>query len=54
MNFVCETGHPSFVMLYSFTNKLIAKLELWKEREIGKYEKKVYPCMCYPSTWTKR
>ncbi|CAL9132213.1 unnamed protein product [Musa textilis] len=42
MNLGCATGHPSFVMSCSFTNQVIAQLELWKERESGKYEKKVY------------
>ncbi|KAK4489151.1 hypothetical protein RD792_004945 [Penstemon davidsonii] len=35
-------GHPSFVMSCSFTNQVIAQLELWNERASGKYEKKVY------------
>merc|ERR1712146_301923 len=38
----CATGHPSFVMSCSFTNQVIAQLELWNERDTGKYEKKVY------------
>ncbi|XP_078432726.1 adenosylhomocysteinase [Wolffia australiana] len=42
MNLGCATGHPSFVMSCSFTNQVIAQLELWKERASGKYEKKVY------------
>ncbi|KAM4107494.1 hypothetical protein ACB094_04G150000 [Castanea mollissima] len=42
MNLGCATGHPSFVMSCSFTNQVIAQLELWKERGTGKYEKKVY------------
>ncbi|KAJ8475821.1 hypothetical protein OPV22_019548 [Ensete ventricosum] len=42
MNLGCATGHPSFVMSCSFTNQVIAQLELWKERSTGKYEKKVY------------
>ncbi|KAG6528424.1 hypothetical protein ZIOFF_010598 [Zingiber officinale] len=42
MNLGCATGHPSFVMSCSFTNQVIAQLELWKERKSGKYEKKVY------------
>ncbi|GMN62834.1 hypothetical protein TIFTF001_031909 [Ficus carica] len=42
MNLGCATGHPSFVMSCSFTNQVIAQLELWKERTTGKYEKKVY------------
>ncbi|CAM6122409.1 unnamed protein product [Calypogeia fissa] len=42
MNLGCATGHPSFVMSCSFTNQVIAQLELWNERKSGKYEKKVY------------
>ena len=34
------TGHPSFVMSASFTNQVIAQIELWKNSE--KYENKVY------------
>ncbi|XP_019462954.1 PREDICTED: adenosylhomocysteinase-like [Lupinus angustifolius] len=42
MNLGCATGHPSFVMSCSFTNHVIAQLELWKEKDTAKYEKKVY------------
>jgi adenosylhomocysteinase len=42
LNLGCATGHPSFVMSCSFTNQVIAQLELWNERKTGKYEKKVY------------
>eukprot|EP00246_Nothoceros_aenigmaticus_P000450 TRINITY_DN1066_c0_g1_i1.p1 TRINITY_DN1066_c0_g1~~TRINITY_DN1066_c0_g1_i1.p1 ORF type:complete len:487 (+),score=68.31 TRINITY_DN1066_c0_g1_i1:199-1659(+) len=42
MNLGCATGHPSFVMSCSFTNQVIAQLELWTERKSGKYENKVY------------
>merc|ERR1711869_185785 len=37
MNLSCATGHPSFVMSCSFTNQVLAQLELWKERDTGKY-----------------
>ncbi|KAL7569254.1 hypothetical protein ACA910_016807 [Epithemia clementina (nom. ined.)] len=37
LNLGCATGHPSFVMSCSFTNQVLAQLELWKERETGKY-----------------
>jgi len=37
MNLGCATGHPSFVMSNSFTNQTLAQLELWKEKESGKY-----------------
>ena len=40
VNLGCATGHPSFVMSASFTNQVIAQLELWNNSE--KYEKKVY------------
>merc|ERR1711937_1031008 len=38
LNLGCATGHPSFVMSASFTNQTLAQLELWKEKETGKYE----------------
>merc|ERR1719326_2232816 len=37
LNLGCATGHPSFVMSNSFTNQTLAQLELWKERDSGKY-----------------
>jgi adenosylhomocysteinase len=42
LNLGCATGHPSFVMSCSFTNQVVAQLELWKEQGSGKYDKKVY------------
>jgi adenosylhomocysteinase len=43
MNLGCATGHPSFVMSCSFTNQTLAQLELWKEKDSGKYQRgKVY------------
>jgi len=42
MNLGCATGHPSFVMSTSFTNQVLAQLELWNERKSGRYEKQVY------------
>lgn len=33
VNLGCATGHPSFVMSNSFTNQVLAQLELWKNRE---------------------
>lgn len=43
LNLGCATGHPSFVMSASFTNQTLAQIELWTERESGKYENgKVY------------
>ena len=42
LNLGCATGHPSFVMSCSFTNQVIAQLELWNEKTSGRYENKVY------------
>merc|ERR1712228_922976 len=43
LNLGCATGHPSFVMSNSFTNQTLAQLELWKEKDSGKYARgKVY------------
>jgi len=42
LNLGCATGHPSFVMSCSFTNQVVAQMELWKERDSHKYENKVY------------
>ncbi len=40
VNLGCATGHPSFVMSNSFTNQILAQIELWQNSE--KYENKVY------------
>ena len=40
VNLGCATGHPSFVMSASFTNQVIAQIELWNNSK--NYEKKVY------------
>ncbi|MCH8117968.1 MAG: adenosylhomocysteinase [Proteobacteria bacterium] len=40
VNLGCGTGHPSFVMSNSFTNQVLAQLELWQSR--GKYKNEVY------------
>ncbi|MHB1051400.1 MAG: adenosylhomocysteinase [Bacteroidota bacterium] len=40
VNLGCAMGHPSFVMSNSFTNQVLAQLELWGHPE--RYEKKVY------------
>jgi len=42
LNLGCATGHPSFVMSCSFTNQVVAQMELWKEQNSKKYENKVY------------
>jgi adenosylhomocysteinase len=36
------TGHPSFVMSSSFANQTLAQIELWTNRDGGKYARKVY------------
>jgi adenosylhomocysteinase len=40
VNLGCATGHPSFVMSASFTNQVLAQIELWTNH--GKYANKVY------------
>jgi len=40
VNLGCATGHPSFVMSASFSNQVLAQIELWQHHK--KYEKKVY------------
>jgi len=40
LNLGCATGHPSFVMSTSFTNQVLAQVEL--HENAGKYENKVY------------
>ncbi len=40
VNLGCGTGHPSFVMSNSFTNQVLAQIELWKHAD--QYENKVY------------
>ncbi len=40
VNLGCATGHPSFVMSASFTNQVMAQIELWNNPE--NYDKKVY------------
>jgi adenosylhomocysteinase len=40
VNLGCATGHPSFVMSASFTNQVLAQIELWQNHP--RYEKKVY------------
>jgi adenosylhomocysteinase len=40
VNLGCATGHPSFVMSASFTNQVMAQIELWHNYE--NYDKKVY------------
>lgn len=40
VNLGCATGHPSFVMSNSFTNQVLAQIELWQNS--SKYQNKVY------------
>jgi adenosylhomocysteinase len=40
LNLGCATGHPSFVMSASFTNQVLAQLELWQNQKA--YQKQVY------------
>ena len=42
VNLGCATGHPSFVMSASFTNQVLAQIELWANNEDGKYKNDVY------------
>ncbi|MCE0484256.1 MAG: adenosylhomocysteinase [Methylacidiphilales bacterium] len=42
VNLGCATGHPSFVMSASFTNQVIAQIELWSTRGQKKYKNEVY------------
>jgi adenosylhomocysteinase len=40
VNLGCATGHPSFVMSFSFTNQVMAQMELWKNH--AAYDNEVY------------
>jgi adenosylhomocysteinase len=40
VNLGCATGHPSFVMSNSFTNQVLAQMELWNNSDL--YKKQVY------------
>ena len=40
VNLGCATGHPSFVMSSSFTNQVLAQIEIWNNHD--SYERKVY------------
>jgi len=42
LNLGCATGHPSFVMSNSFTNQVMAQIELWENRDNDKYGLGVY------------
>jgi len=49
VNLGCATGHPSFVMSASFTNQVIAQLELWENSD-----NYITKSTCFPSISTKR
>ena len=42
VNLGCATGHPSFVMSASFTNQVLAQIELFNNNKDGKYKNEVY------------
>ncbi len=42
VNLGCATGHPSFVMSASFTNQVLAQIELWANNGNGQYKNDVY------------
>jgi adenosylhomocysteinase len=42
VNLGCATGHPSFVMSTSFTNQVLAQMELWNSRDTDAYAVKVH------------
>lgn len=42
VNLGCASGHPSFVMSASFTNQVLAQIELWQNRNSGKYQLDLY------------
>ncbi len=43
VNLGCATGHPSFVMSNSFTNQVLAQLDLWEKRQTNRPEVYVLP-----------
>ncbi len=42
VNLGCATGHPSFVMSASFTNQVVAQMELWAAKGTSKYKNELY------------
>jgi len=42
LNLGCATGHPSFVMSCSFTNQVVAQVDLWQNKDSDKYKRDVY------------
>jgi adenosylhomocysteinase len=49
VNLGCATGHPSFVMSNSFSNQVLAQLDLWKNKDT--YRPTSIAC---PRSWTKK
>lgn len=45
LNLGCATGHPSFVMSNSFSNQVLAQIELWTHRNDDKYKAKEVYCL---------
>ncbi|MBT5433444.1 MAG: adenosylhomocysteinase, partial [Rhodospirillaceae bacterium] len=39
VNLGCATGHPSFVMSASFSNQVLAQIELWSHKDMGTYKR---------------
>ncbi|SBS92529.1 S-adenosyl-L-homocysteine hydrolase, putative [Plasmodium ovale] len=42
LNLGCATGHPAFVMSFSFCNQVFAQLDLWENRNTDKYKNSIY------------
>jgi adenosylhomocysteinase len=42
VNLGCASGHPSFVMSASFTNQILAQIDLWQNRDSDKYKVALY------------
>ena len=49
VNLGCATGHPSFVMSTSFTNQVLAQIELWNHSE-----RYAIGVRCFPRSWTRK
>ena len=50
LNLGCATGHPSFVMSASFTNQVLAQLELWQDRKSTRLNSSHIPLSRMPSS----
>ena len=42
LNLANATGHPSFVMSTSFTNQVLAQIDIWEQKDNPQYENQVY------------